>query len=286
MRFHVYDHEKSFGADVLDMLLEHEAQNNLLIDYIRNERGLDSSKWLMASVKDDGGDVLLAALYAPPFPIVLYERGNCPTDAAVERLSHELKAMNHDFPGVFAQQALAHRFASAYAGEGNYRSTALNHVMRLDQLAKIPEVLGRFRAIEVGDLHFLPYWNRAMEADCGMPPCDILEESRRLASLIGKDTHFIWENANGQPVAQAAHGRSTQSGASIKHVYTPPHFRNNGYATAVVAALSGALLMRGYRFCCLFADAENPASCDIYHKVGYINQCIFEELVWERGDIL
>ncbi len=64
----------------------------------------------------------------------------------------------------------------------------------------------------------------------------------------------------------------------VNAVYTPPHYRGNGYASSVVAELSQILLDRGNQFCCLFADAKNPISCGIYRKIGYENQCIMDEL--------
>ncbi|MDW7657647.1 MAG: GNAT family N-acetyltransferase [Bacillota bacterium] len=71
---------------------------------------------------------------------------------------------------------------------------------------------------------------------------------------------------------------STENGAVVNSVYTPPHYRNNGYATSLVASLSQRLLDQGYKFTCLFADAENPVSCGIYRKIGYVDQCIFDVL--------
>jgi predicted GNAT family acetyltransferase len=61
-------------------------------------------------------------------------------------------------------------------------------------------------------------------------------------------------------------------------VYTPPHYRNRGYAAACVAALSKRLLDSGRKFCALFADAENPISNGIYRKIGYRDVYIYDKL--------
>jgi hypothetical protein len=60
MKFQRYDSTAAFGDDTLDILLQHEVQNNLLIGFIKNERGDDTSSWLLAAVKDDSGGVLLS----------------------------------------------------------------------------------------------------------------------------------------------------------------------------------------------------------------------------------
>jgi predicted GNAT family acetyltransferase len=67
----------------------------------------------------------------------------------------------------------------------------------------------------------------------------------------------------------AATTRDSGTGCAINTVYTPPRFRRSGYATAVVAALSGRLLEAGRRFCCLYTDTANPTSNSVYAKIGY-----------------
>lgn len=59
MKFTYYEKPEDFGADTLDIFLENEVQNNLPISFILNERKSDALCWLMASVKDETGGVLL-----------------------------------------------------------------------------------------------------------------------------------------------------------------------------------------------------------------------------------
>ena len=52
-------------------------------------------------------------------------------------------------------------------------------------------------------------------------------------------------------------------------MYTPPEARGRGYASALVAELTAALLASGRSFCCLFTDLANPTSNRIYERIGY-----------------
>ncbi|MFO7545350.1 MAG: GNAT family N-acetyltransferase, partial [Trueperaceae bacterium] len=45
--------------------------------------------------------------------------------------------------------------------------------------------------------------------------------------------------------------------------------RRRGYATALVAAVTQAMLDEGRRFCSLFTDLANPTSNAIYQRIGY-----------------
>ncbi len=269
-----YANQKSFAADALDVLMENEVQNNLPIGFITSEG--DVSQWLLATVKDDSGAVQLVAACTPPFNIVLYERGNRENGAALDHLVGELKGTGMQFPGVLAEQGLANRFAAAFAGEGNFHRHCSMYAMRLDSVNEITEAPGHMRELREDDMFFAPYWDHAFCVDCGQPVSEIPKYESRLRAQIGKGIRYYWED--GYPVSQAATSRATPNGAVIAWVYTPPHYRGKGYASSLVAELSQLCLDRGNKFCCLFADAANPISCGIYRKLGYRDQCLFDEI--------
>jgi GNAT superfamily N-acetyltransferase len=279
VRFEKYNDVVSFGNDTLEILLENEVQNNLPIGFILNERGYDTSKWLLASIKDDTGGVVLTAACTPPFNIVMYETRNQPNNAAVKLLSDELKGMGHPLPGVLAEQGLAQRFAEIFAGNGRFHRHLAEIIMRLDMVNEITKAPGRCRPLCENDLFFVPYWERSFGEECQVEVYDIPTNVKRAEKRIGKDIHFIWED--GRPVSQTYNERNTQNGSGISGVYTPPHYRGRGYASSVVAELSQSLLERGSKFCFLFADAANPISCGIYRKLGYYDLCVFDEIKFD-----
>ena len=275
MKFIRYSNTEAFAADVLEILLENEVQNDLPISFINNKTA-DTSNWLLASVKDSNGGVVLTAACTPPFNIVIYETSNKPNDIAVKLLSDELKNIGFAIPGVLAEQKLAQRFAKAYTEDGRFYWHLSMNIMRLDVVKDITKASGHWRPLREDDLFYVPYWERVFCEECHVEVYDIMTNVERLKLRLGKDTHYIWED--GHPVSQAVHGRSTQNGAVIIGVYTPPHYRGKGYASSVVAELSRILLERGNKFCSLFADASNPISCGIYRKIGYKDICIFDEI--------
>ena len=281
MTFTRYETPKTFGADVLDILLADEVQNNLPIGFIRNERRADTSGWLLASVKNGNGGVVLTAACTPPNNIILYETGNTPNDAALQLLSDELKSMGFTVPGVMCEQGLASRFAGVYAGAGSYQPFHTMTIMRLDQVTQPPNAPGRYRHATQNDLHFLPYWERTFGEECGIGYNAVEAHAAKIRDIVGKVPWFLWED--GCPVSQASNRRNTENGAVVTAVYTPPHFRGKGYATSVVATLSQHLLDRGSKFCCLFANADNPISCGIYRKMGYRDLCLYQSYTFTNA---
>lgn len=281
MKFTRYENLETFAADTLEILLENEVQNNLIISFIRNENGYDSSNWLLASVKDDIGDVVLTTACTPPFNIVMYETANKPNDEAVRLLSDELKAIDFVLPGVLAEQGLAHRFAEKYVGAGNFNLHMTENIMRLDKLNEIQKAPGEYRPLREDDLFYVPYWEQSFAEECEVEAFNIPTNVERVKPRLGKATHYIWEH--GYPVSQAFNSRNTPNGGGIGGVYTPPHYRGKGYASSVVWELSRILLERGNKFCFLFADAQNPVSCGIYRKLGYYDLCVFAYIKFEKS---
>lgn len=246
MKFQRYPDTDSFAADTLEILLENEAQNNLPISFINNKTD-EVQNWLLATIKDDHGSVVLTAACTPPFNLLLYETRNQQNDAAVALLSKELKSIGFSLSGVMADQDLAQRFATAYMGNAYHRHCSM-HII----------------------------WEQAFRDDCHVENYPFETLVKRIEKRIENNNHYIWEDVF--PVSQAVYGRSTLNCAVVSYVYTPPHYRGKGYASACVASLSKRLLEKGYQSCVLFADADNPISCGVYRKIGYKEICLCDEL--------
>ena len=281
MIFTKYDSIESFGADTLELLMENEVQNNLPISFISNERDFDTSNWLLYTVKDGAGGIVLTAACTPPFNIVMYETGNRPNGAALRLLSKELKGMGVLLPGVLAEKGLAQRFAEIHAETCRYHRHMSMNIMRLDKVNEIEKAPGFPRELREDDLFYVPYWERSFNEECRIETTDIPAKIEEAKKRLGKNTHYIWEDSH--PVSQAVNLRNTQNAGGINGVYTPPHYRGRGYASSVVSELSRLLLERGNKFCYLFADAENPISCGIYRKLGYYDLCVFDEIKFDNA---
>jgi hypothetical protein len=277
MKFVRYKSMEEFGTEVSGILLENEVQNNLPLSFIKNENNWNTSEWLMASVKDENGSVVLTAACTPPHNIVMYETRNKPNDEAIKLLSDELKSIGFRVPGVLAEQGLARRFAEIYTAR--FHCHVSMNIMKLEKLNDMPKTPGFCREICEKDLFYLPYWIKAFGEDCNVLVDSSVEH---LQNKIGTKSFYIWENEH--PVSCAANNRNTENGAGIGYVYTPPHYRGKGYASSVVAELAGDLLARGNKFCFLFADAKNPVSCRIYRKIGFYDICIFDEIRFGDGN--
>lgn len=271
MVFTQYPTAAAFAGDVLDMLREHEIQNNLVFRNIGDGN-------VMLSVKDRNSHVLLVAARTPPHPMVMYERGNLHSEEAVRFFARSLAGGGISVDFFMTNPVLAQSFIRHY---GEAAGTRFAHGQRLrlsvtDRALK-PKALapGALRPATEADMHFLPYWCADFTVACDIGAYDLqsgLESARR---LVEARQMYLWED--GAPVAMAAAHRQVTGCRFIGYVYTPPQLRGRGYGTACVYTLTQSLITQASPRCALYIDCANPVSNRIYENIGYRETGIVEQ---------
>jgi predicted GNAT family acetyltransferase len=268
----IFDNASDFQARVWPFLLQHEAENNLMIGLVGQlAAGKDlftaaGERPLLALV-DDGGTVA-AALMTPPYRMNLSRA----PDAALDLLARSLHARNVTLPGVIGPRSSAEAFSTNWArltGRSARRGKALR-IYQLDSAKPVSRAGGELCQACSTDVDLALKWMRAFAAEVNESHPPTLE---RVAQRIADRDVFFWKAPD--PVSMACATGPTPNGIRIGAVYTPPGRRNRGYASALVAALSQYQLGTGRRFCFLFTDAANPTSNNIYQKIGYQPVCDF-----------
>ncbi len=170
-------------------------------------------------------------------------------------------------------QALTHGWLAATGGTTKFVVGEALH--SLTEVSGPPRpAAGNLRTATSEDRELLLEWMIGFGADID----DHWRTSRitaRLNQRLAAGECFIWED--GRPVSALAHHVQIAGTVRIGSVYTAPEFRNHGYASAAVAALSRRLLEGGAERCCLFTDLSNPTSNRIYASVGYVRIADWEQ---------
>jgi GNAT superfamily N-acetyltransferase len=229
----------------------------------------DPLLWL---AEDEGG-CRAGLVRTPPFHALV-----AGSREGIETLAGALVAAGVELPGVNGALPEAEWFAAAWcaAGGGTF---AVSREMRLHALTATEPVAsapGAMRAARAGDRPVLYGWSRAFMAETHLlREADQLE--RRVDAALQRELGaLVWDD--GGPVAMSL-GRETTPGCSrIGPVYTPPQHRGRGYATALVAGHTEALLAAGATTCMLFTDLANPTSNAIYARIGYRPVCDAAEI--------
>lgn len=273
-----YTDATHFIEDTFIHLLKQEAQNNLLIANAIQIRDFGVEGNIMATIKNDEGDVLLSAIMTPPFNLVLYATDNQYSQEALTLLSQSLYESCEQLPGVIGEKALVADFTRLYCSltHQTFESKLSMNVYNLTKVEEVEKPSGKLRLATKKDLFYLPYWRTSFIQECGLEVSSFDQAVTKLTQSIESENIYIWEDD--YPVSMAAKGRKLLNGVSVSLVYTPPHFRGLRYASACVSTLSQKLLDEGYKFVCLFADTLNPISNKIYTNMGYQFICEYEQI--------
>lgn len=213
-------------------------------------------------VEDAAGAPIAAAMHTPPWPPHL-AAGDA--EAAVALAEH-LAGTGRAVTGVGGMRPVAEAFARRWAElrPCRVRTTRAEGVHEATMVTPPTGVRGTWRVSGPDDAPLLNGWALGFIADVGepRPARDDLLSDRAAAGEM-----WLWE-VGGTPVSMAYAAPATGGASRVSWVYTPPEHRNHGYASALVAVLTRAVLESGDR-CMLYTDLANPTSNAIYHAVGY-----------------
>ena len=217
----------------------------------------------------DGSGPRGAFLHDPSVPLLI--AGRAPETAAA--LAAALAKAGRFVSGVDGPASAADAFAAAWSQRAGLAIRVHRHG-RVYRLTETPSAeagpAGRFRIAVAADRALLVSWLRAFGTEVGE-----LTGSPEAAAddLLGYGGAAFWEAAD-QPVAMATITRPVARTVRISMVYTPPEHRRNGYAAAVLLAVSRAALAGREREVVLITDENRPQRLAV--RLGY-------ELIGERA---
>jgi len=288
MQFKSYTNVSEFYSDTYDVFMRHESQNmiplgNIIIGHEGKDKTdwRDPVNWLMATISDASG-IQLTALMTPPHNITLYATDNVINPKAVACLIDGIK--DYEIPGVMTEKSLAEYFTEKYTVQKGltHRITMNQRIYELTEVNSKIQKTGVIRLLDDKDMNFFPYWLEAFATHYGSTKMSIPQEEKPYLYRLSSKKLYVLED-NGIPVSMAGYTREMQTAIGVAFVYTPPYYREKGYATSCVAQLSQLALDKGFTKCVLYTDLANPTSNSIYQKIGYIPVCDSLMLNFEKN---
>ena len=270
------------GADFLaqagNWLEQAEAENNLILGiaaFFKSNSNQPKIEPYFFTVEDDG--IIVGAALMTPTRRLLITRMSDPTAAL---LADYLLAEGAPVPGVLGPKECARVFAENWIGK-----TGLSSRLKMSERIYACESVfmpilsrGNLRTATPDDESLLVHWAGEFCREAKIED-ETAYTQAQLPKLIAKEWLYVWDD--GEVVSMADFGRETAHGIAVSLVYTPPRWRNKGYATSCVASLTKRMLDNGKKFCCLFTDLANPTSNGIYQRIGYREICDFDDWIFE-----
>ncbi len=254
-----------FLKEASSLLYTNEAEYSLMLGLCTSMLSFEGTIHLFRISND--GRTTAAAIQTPPHNLIVTQA----SEKELELLANHIFDSGLDLPGVVGPTVSASIFADKWS-KMTGKNQKLGMVQKIYEAHNIllPKVKGHLRPALSGDKPLIAKWLYEFSSE-SLPEKDKFElpfANEWADKAIQAKTAFLWLNGE-TPVSVAHTGRPTQNGISIRAVYTPPEYRQNGYASAVVGSLSLLMLKNGYKFCTLYTDLSNSTSNSIYQKIGY-----------------
>ena len=275
-----YQDPKEFRSRILDVLVQHEAENNLILGILANIIAEEHSEYdLYQRVFQDAGQIQAIALCTPPKPVLISYENPPPGKKVIKAMVADMQeTLQDDFTGLSGNREFVSCLASQWEEDTGKQAVLklATRIYKLEEVQPVNGVPGKMRPADQGDQDLLKDWFAGFYRDAMSEEIDPDRVKKQVSIYLTSNTRIrgmmIWE-INGQPVSMAGYAGPTASGIRVNAVYTPPDLRKQGYASAVTAGVSQHLLDQGYKFCFLFTDLLNPTSNHIYQQIGYRPVC-------------
>ena len=194
-------------------------------------------------------------------------------DQALDLLARDVQMDYPQLPGVMGQAGVAERFARRWQALSSQSYGLLFHerAFRLSAVRPMTPPPGALVRATAADRDLLVRWTLDFGEEA-LGDSDLAEAARTVDARLGDGDPqarglYLW--VDGAPVSMAGYTGPTPHGIRVGPVYTPPELRGRGFASALVAQMSQALLDGGRSFCFLFTNLANPTANHIYEEIGY-----------------
>jgi uncharacterized protein len=268
--------EYATAAEFLDttreLLLENEAANELVLSYaIGQTKGIESNMSTKFYCVVDGDTPLLPAMYTPGIWPGIVEG---PEEAA-RLFARYLFPKDPRLKGVSGPKETSLAFVEEWERltRCDLEIKMNSRIYECRSVTQLEWADGMLRQATMEEIDLVQEWREAfrIEAEVAVP-----ENVDRVTRQVKDGMVYLW--ITDRPVSTAIFGRGTVNGAAIGAVYTPPEYRNNGYGTAVTAAVTQLILDSGKSYSVLYTDLDNPTSNSIYMQIGY--KPVMDSTLW------
>lgn len=162
----------------------------------------------------------------------------------------------------------ASRFAGAFATvtKRPARPVEGQRIYEIRDLRHPAQPAGAARLANRGDRDVIAQWLAGFARDTGTGRSTETDLAAAAELYVDTGRLHLWEDD--APRASTYEQAPAEDVVRVGFVYTPPPDRGRGYASALVAHVSRAVLAAGHR-CILYTQLANPTSNGIYQAIGY-----------------
>lgn len=275
MKFKKYDTKAKFIEENFPILLQNEAENEVMISIVKQHHETKVNKWLLGRIEENEKVKIIFIVDDDKEGLVVYFPEKEVNEYEIKFLIDNIISLNVDLKEILAPKEYAKKISDIYIKNTNKQIKEIKntYTYKLEELNEECSLENDEKLIRLEDddkINHLTKIVKEIHTDIyNLEECSE-EEALRVAKIyLEKGTYLLTNNSEDEIYTQVVHVRKQINGSTIGAVITPKQFRGKGYAKKCIYAVCKKLLEEGNKFVVLHVATSNEAAIKVYERIGF-----------------
>ena len=276
MNFKKYETKEKFMEENFPLLLQNEAENEVMISIVKQHHEAKVSKWLLGRIEDAEKVKIIFIVDDDKEGLVVYFPEVEIEKKYIDFLVDKIIDLNVDLKEILAPVEYANQISNSYIEKTgkSIRKISNTYTYKLEELNEECVLAENEKIIKLEDeqnkMEELIKIVKEIHTDIyNLEECSD-EEAIKIAKIyLKKGIYLLTNETEDEIYTQVVNVRKQINGVAIGAVITPKKFRGKGYAKKCIYGVCKRLLEEGNSFVVLHVATKNEAAIKVYERIGF-----------------
>ena len=276
MNFKKYETKEKFMEENFPLLLQNEAENEVMISIVKQHHEAKVSKWLLGRIEDAEKVKIIFIVDDDKEGLVVYFPEGEIEQKYIDFLVDKIIDLNVDLKEILAPVEYANQISNSYIEKTgkSIRKISNTYTYKLEELNEECVLAENEKIIKLEDeqnkMEELIKIVKEIHTDIyNLEECSDEEAIKTAKIYLKKGIYLLTNETEDEIYTQVVNVRKQINGVAIGAVITPKKFRGKGYAKKCIYGVCKRLLEEGNSFVVLHVATKNEAAIKVYERIGF-----------------
>ena len=276
MNFKKYETKEKFMEENFPLLLQNEAENEVMISIVKQHHEAKVSKWLLGRIEDAEKVKIIFIVDDDKEGLVVYFPEGEIEKKYIDFLVDKIIDLNVDLKEILAPVEYANQISNSYIEKTgkSIRKISNTYTYKLEELNEECVFAENEKIIKLEDeqnkMEELIKIVKEIHTDIyNLEECSDEEAMKTAKIYLKKGIYLLTNETEDKIYTQVVNVRKQINGVAIGAVITPKKFRGKGYAKKCIYGVCRRLLEEGNSFVVLHVATKNEAAIKVYERIGF-----------------
>lgn len=276
MNFKKYETKEKFMEENFPLLLQNEAENEVMISIVKQHHEAKVGKWLLGRIEDAEKVKIIFIVDDDKKGLVVYFPEGEIEKKYIDFLVDKVIDLNVDLKEILAPVEYANQISNSYIEKTgkSIRKISNTYTYKLEELNEECVLAENEKIIKLEDeqnkMEELIKIVKEIHTDIyNLEECSDEEAMKTAKIYLRKGIYLLTNETEDEIYTQVVNVRKQINGVAIGAVITPKKFRGKGYAKKCIYGVCKRLLEEGNSFVVLHVATKNEAAIKVYERIGF-----------------